>query len=376
MHPLVLDVGDRDRDEQDERARGARSGAGTSSRIGAAMVHGASVMGSPDCRAVGLGIDPMASRVAHARDSRARRWPTPAHEACMPSGMHPEARVRFATVVRSTERSESSPYPAASETTTAYLTGGPPRSWRRRRSSQRASWSIGRIASPSSNSRSVATRTQQAIRSAIAGDGGRDAPASRQGVGAGRRQAAAVGAERQVVHGAAVLQGRADRPGRCRHPRGGRSRRGCPSRRSSRRGGTPGNRRPPVRHRLADRPAGRDIPEPGGPVGARRSRSTGHPGPNATQPTSAPRRPRGAAPPGATHPRHPRAGPGRRGSRRGASVRASRRRCNRQGRRRPPRAAGHLAEPRAVPSGSNAIARRRTVPAGRPATGQPACRRG
>ena len=53
-----------------------------------------------------------------------------------------------------------------------HLTGGPPSSCNRRRSSQTASSSSGQIASPSSKSSSVATRTQQAIGLDVSGSHG------------------------------------------------------------------------------------------------------------------------------------------------------------------------------------------------------------
>ena len=91
-----------------------------------------------------------------------------------------------------------------------HLTGGPPSSCNRRRSSQTASWSSGQIASPSSKSSSVATRTQQAIRCDISGGRRRHSKASRFPVCARCRQPPVVGAERQRIYGPTVLQRRTD----------------------------------------------------------------------------------------------------------------------------------------------------------------------
>ena len=204
MHALVLDVGDRDRNEQDEQRE------------------------VPD------------PRLIPARGARWRRCGF-GHGL---SHRITDGRFNERDICQDNRHS-----------TTIHLTGRPPRSWSRRRSSQTASWSmrtdrvalvefeLGRDADPAGDPL------------AVPGEGRRDRQHRAMPVGAGRRQPAAVGAECQGMHGAAMLQGRADRQAGAGIPEPGRP--VLAPRRDDRAVVIERQAidRAPVRQRLADRPA-------------------------------------------------------------------------------------------------------------------------
>ena len=148
---------------------------------------------------------------------------------------------------------------------------------------------------------------------------------------------------------------------RCRRPRAAPSRRGRPSRRSSRRDGTPGNRPAPGAPSARRSAAGRDDPRAGRSRPSRPSRSTGRRGQGDAAELG---RPWASSASRNGRLRGPRAGRGRRGSRSGASGRrgstpASRRphragcarpigRRSRHPGNRPSPSARHGGDPRAV----------------------------
>ena len=124
--------------------------------------------------------------------------------------------------------------------------GAPPSSVIRRRSSQLVGPSIGRIASPASNSRPVARRTQEEICSTSPSTGSGRLPATDRQLGAGGHEPPAVGAEDQGPHEPRLLQTEGRSAGRWPRTRVGPSRRGFPSPAPSRRGETSGVHARPV----------------------------------------------------------------------------------------------------------------------------------
>ena len=151
-----------------------------------------------------------------------------------------------------------------------HLTGDPPSSCNRRRRSQIANWSSRWIASPSSNSSSVATRTQHAICSTSPPTGSRHSPASCHSVGARRRKPPVVGIKCQRMHRPSVHKRRADRQTGLGIPEPDRS---IPARRRDDRASAVERQainRPLMRERFSDRSKRLRIPEPGSPILARR----------------------------------------------------------------------------------------------------------